>query len=233
MTVVAFIPVKGTSSRLPGKNWLPFNGSTLIQDKIRELRKVEQLTEVVVSTDSPLLAELAHEEGARVINRPTRFADESEHISQFVKYVGELFDDADVLWACATSPNFRAPEFREFLECWADKKKSGFDSILTVLKFQHFMMDEAGPLNFGRGNEGRNSENLPEWFVFTNGATVTPAPLMREEQDRIGLRPYYFEIGPLQATDIDYQSDYEVALAIHAWKESNQRNEKPSGKRFS
>lgn len=219
MSVVAFIPVKESSSRLPGKNWLPFGESTLLQDKIRQLQSVEGLTEILVSTDSEMLADLAIKEGATVEMRPKSLADESRHISDFVRYAAELANHDHLLWACVTSPNLRADRFREILDRYFTALDEGFDSLATVYPFQHFVLDESGPLNFGRGEKHLNSENLPKWWIFTNGATITPIPSMKKWADRLGPNPYRFEVSLFESTDIDYLADYELALAIHDWTE--------------
>ena len=50
-SITAIIPVKGESSRLPGKNILPFGKSNLLLHKIEQLKQVEGLTDIVVSSD--------------------------------------------------------------------------------------------------------------------------------------------------------------------------------------
>lgn len=39
-TITAVVPVKANSSRLPGKNTLPFGNSNLLVNKIEQLKKV-------------------------------------------------------------------------------------------------------------------------------------------------------------------------------------------------
>ena len=50
--ITAVVPVKGSSSRLPNKNILPFGDSNLLQHKIEQLKKVKGLHEIIVSSDS-------------------------------------------------------------------------------------------------------------------------------------------------------------------------------------
>ena len=54
-TITAIIPVKGNSTRLPNKNILPFADSNLLIHKIRQLKQVEGITEIIVSSDSLFL----------------------------------------------------------------------------------------------------------------------------------------------------------------------------------
>ena len=60
-TISAIIPVKGNSTRLPNKNILPFGNSNLLQHKIDQLKQVEGLSEIICSSDSDEMLEIAKE----------------------------------------------------------------------------------------------------------------------------------------------------------------------------
>ncbi len=51
-TITAVIPVKGDSSRLKNKNISPFGDSNLLIHKIQQLKQVEELVRIIVSSDS-------------------------------------------------------------------------------------------------------------------------------------------------------------------------------------
>ena len=48
----AVIPVKKNSSRLPGKNLLPFGDENLLSRKIRQVKKSKIADRIIVSSDS-------------------------------------------------------------------------------------------------------------------------------------------------------------------------------------
>ena len=50
--ITAIIPVKGDSSRLSHKNILPFGDSNLLIHKIRQLKAVSEVRNIIVSSDS-------------------------------------------------------------------------------------------------------------------------------------------------------------------------------------
>ena len=43
-TITAVVPVKANSSRLPGKNILPFGNSNLLLHKIEQLKQVDEIS---------------------------------------------------------------------------------------------------------------------------------------------------------------------------------------------
>ena len=75
--ISAIIPVKANSSRLPGKNILPFGKSNLLLHKIEQLKQVEDLYEIIVSSDSDTMLEIAEKAGVKAIKRPGQYANES------------------------------------------------------------------------------------------------------------------------------------------------------------
>lgn len=72
--ITAFIPVKGDSTRLPNKNILPFEGSNLMIHKIRQLKQVENITDIIVPSDSDEILQMGTDDGITAIKRPIQYA---------------------------------------------------------------------------------------------------------------------------------------------------------------
>ena len=73
--VLAIVPARGGSKGLPGKNTLPLAGHPLIAYSIKAALDAPGITRVIVSTDSPAIAEVARQYGAEVpFLRPAEYA---------------------------------------------------------------------------------------------------------------------------------------------------------------
>lgn len=212
--ITAIIPVKKNSSRLPGKNILPFGESNLLIHKIRQLKKVNAVSEIIVSSDSDEMLKMAYDEGVIPMKRPEEYANESRPICEFVEYLGRMLKADHFMWACATSPLVDEDLYTQAVNIYLHKLSEGYDSLVTVARFQHYLMDEKGPFNFSRGRNHPNSQNLKRLYLFTNGIQLTPAEKYIEWGDRIGLKPYLMEVGKREAIDIDDVYDYEFALSM-------------------
>jgi CMP-N,N'-diacetyllegionaminic acid synthase len=66
MRILALIPARGGSKRLPGKNTLPLHGKPLIVWSIDAVRGVEDVCDVLVSTDDPAIARISTDAGGTV-----------------------------------------------------------------------------------------------------------------------------------------------------------------------
>ena len=214
-TVTAIIPVKKNSGRLPNKNILPFGESNLLLHKIRQLKEVEEVDRIVVSSDSDEMLLMAESEGAIPLMRPKQYADESLPISEFIVYLSDVVEGEHFMWSCVTSPMVDSELYQKAIELYWTKLAEGYDSLVTVCPFQHYLMDENGPFNFSRGREHPNSQNLQKLYLFTNGIQLTPREKYREWGDRIGEKPFLMEVSKTESVDIDDVYDYEFARLLY------------------
>ncbi len=74
MHVVGSIIARLGSKRLPYKNLLPFAGKPLVGLGIEILRRSKVVNQIVVSTESELIARVARDYGATVLRRPDDLA---------------------------------------------------------------------------------------------------------------------------------------------------------------
>ena len=73
--VLAVIPARGGSKRIPKKNILNFNGKPMIAWTIESAIKSEIFTDIIVSTDDKEIAEISKLFGAKIHNRK-KFTDD-------------------------------------------------------------------------------------------------------------------------------------------------------------
>ena len=137
-SVLAVVPARAGSKGLPGKNIKELCGKPLIAWTIETALKSVHVDEVVVSTDSKEIAEIALRFGASVpFLRPHQLAtDEAtsfavvEHCLDFY-YVERAVEFDYVVLLEPTSPLRRDTDIDQVLEK-LDKNADRFDSIITV-----------------------------------------------------------------------------------------------------
>lgn len=81
----AFIPARGGSKRLIGKNLLEVGGLPLVVRAIQSCQRVPGIGRVLVSTDSPEIASIAVSHGAEVVQRPEHLAVDSASVDDLVE----------------------------------------------------------------------------------------------------------------------------------------------------
>lgn len=79
------------SKRLPYKNLLPFAGKPLVGLGIEILRQAKTVNEIVVSTESELIARVARDFGATVLRRPDELAGDKVPSVPVFQHILEAF----------------------------------------------------------------------------------------------------------------------------------------------
>jgi len=137
-SIVALIPARAGSKRVPDKNIRPLAGHPLIAYTISAALQSEVFSAVLVSTDSQLYADIAKHYGAEVpYLRPTELAGDLspdiewvEHTLNRLRQDGREYDCFSILRP--TSP-FRLPETIQ--RAWrAFQEEEGVDSLRAVEK---------------------------------------------------------------------------------------------------
>ena len=219
-TITAIVPVKGNSTRLPGKNILPFGKSNLLLHKLEQLKQVSEITDIIVSSDSDVMLNMAEKAGVKAMKRPEKYANESVPFGEFLSYLCDVLPNEHILWACVTSPLVEPELYRKAIQIYFDKLSEGYDSLITLHRMQSFYLDKNGPINFETGLKHKNSEYLEPIYHFTNGINIAPKCKIAEWHYNYGSNPYKLMVNKREAVDIDDIYDYVQALAMHYMPET-------------
>ena len=179
--ITAIIPAKAMSGRLPHKNTLPFGESNLLVHKIRQLKQVDLIKEIIVSSEDDEILEMSEKEGVRAIRRPYEFSAETKPFQDFLYYIVGEASEEHVMWACCTSPMVDVATYNRGCRTYFDKLKEGYDSLITVMEYHHYLLDKnMKPYTFKWGPDHRNSQELDKLYFFTDGIQLAPKASMKD-----------------------------------------------------
>lgn len=219
MEITAIIPVRAGSRRMKNKNIASFNGTTLLEHKIEVLKKVSEITRIVVTSDSEYMLGLAKKHGVDTHRRPDEYCDEvTRTFGETVKLVCSSVQGDHILWSPCTSPLIYPQLYSKAIETYLQALHKGYDSLISVELFKRFMWNEKAPLNYELGEKQVPSQLLPNLYVVTNGILLAPRHKTIEWSYTYGKHPYKFEIDKFATVDIDDELDL---LQAKAWLDSN------------
>ncbi len=227
MKILALIPARGGSKRLPGKNVKALGGLPLIAWSIRAARESGVCDEVMVSTDDPLIAELAVRHGAFVPGlRPAELASDTAtsvdvalHALDVYEAQGKPVDG--LLLLQPTSPFRTAESIRQAVALFAGG--AGRRPVVSLSPAAShpawcFRTTPEGLSPFlGWEAISKRSQDLePAWTL--NGAIyLVPPERLRAERSFLGAEalPLLMD-DPREAIDIDTPADWALAEAALA-----------------
>ena len=211
MKVVAFVPIKMNNERTPGKNTKCFDdGTPLIQCILKSLKKVPEIDEIYVYCSNDKIKDYLID-GVKYLKRSetldTPEATSQDIMDSFIKEV-----DADIyVLSHATSPFVKEDKFSI---CINKVINEDYDSAFTAEKLQNLLWSENKPLNFNAENIPR-TQDLTPIYNEVSAAYVFKKETFKNLHRRIGLNPYICEVSAVEATDIDYPEDFEIANVLY------------------
>ena len=200
----AIIPVRAGSTRLKDKNIYPFNGTTLLENKILQLKQVDLIDHIVVSSDSDQMLELAVKHNVTPHKRSWEYCDEkTKSFGEVVEHVCSEVKGDITIWATATSPLVLPHLYKEAIILFEEALNKGYDSLLSVEPFQRYILTSQGPLNYKHGLGHVPSQELEVYYFKTNGIMISSRVNMIKWQYLYGKKPYLFDIDKIYCVDVD------------------------------
>lgn len=220
MKVVALIPIKLNSKRVPGKNIKKlYDGKPLmsfIQEACLCAKSVDEVY-IYCSDDAVIPYVLP---GVNYLKRPVYLDGDDINANDFIREFMKTVDADIYVNAHTTSPFAKASTIDECV----DKVASGqYDSAFCAESLRTFMWQDGKPINFNPDNFPR-TQDLPLIYGETSIAYVFTKESFLKHNRRLGSKPYVKEVSRIEAIDIDYPEDFAIANAIY--KEVIKKNER-------
>lgn len=216
--IVALVPMKGHSERIPGKNFRPLAGKPLFRWVLDTLLSLEEVSEVVINTDArAVLSEHGCVDGERVRVRNRR----ADLCGDFTSMNLVLADDVEhvpadlYLMTHATNPLLTAGTIRQALSAFFEASAAGAaDSLFTVNRIQTRLYGADGrPINHDPAKLLR-TQDLEPWFEENSNLYLFTRESFCRTQARIGARPLMFPTPRLESVDVDDREGWALAEAI-------------------
>ncbi len=212
--ISAVIPVRGGSKRLPNKNILPFGDSNLLVNKIRQLKMVNLVDEIIVSSDSDIMLEYAIQENVTPQKRPIEYCDEvSKSFNEVVEWIANNNNADIMMWTPCVCPIVGYKSYEKAINTFLNKKNN-YDSVASALLLKEYIFNENGPVNFSIAAHVP-SQKLPDWHIITNGFFIARRADMAKWKFVYGQKPLLVEISKFEAIDIDDEADFKLAEYVY------------------
>lgn len=211
MKIVAFVPAKGSSERVPSKNLRILDGEYLYRRKLLQLLACPLIDEVWLDTESDDLIEKSQDLPVKVLKRDpalaTNATDGHEMFANECKHV----PDADiVIQALCTAPFVDQKTVTKALEqLLANPDK---DSLIGVISTKQYLWEGNDPV-YGRGRVP-NSADLPKTIVEAMSLYMVRQTSPDYPDKRYGRAPLFYDLDPRESIDINYPADLDVAEMI-------------------
>ncbi|MFZ6026463.1 MAG: cytidylyltransferase domain-containing protein [Chloroflexota bacterium] len=209
--IVALVPMRHHSQRVPGKNYRPLAGKPLYHHIIQALLQCPEIGEVVVDTDSPPVMDglRRHFPAVHVLERPEHLRADAIAMNEILAYDTEQAPADFYLQTHTTNPLLRPETISRGLQAFVANYPA-YDSLFSVTRLQTRLWDQLGRAINHNPAVLLQTQDLPPVYEENSCLYLFTRQNLLARRNRLGERPMMFEIDAAEAWDIDEELDFAV-----------------------
>lgn len=213
--IVAMIPARMGSKRIPKKNIRLLNGKPLIQYAIDAAKEANCFDEIWVNSESEILRSISEESGVKFYKRPEYYASDTASNDEFAE---DFFNNVDcdiLIQILPTSPFITVEEIGDFVNKFVYE---GIDTLISTIDVQIESLYEGNPINFVQKFQTPPSQTLEPIKAY--GCSLMG---WRKNNYLENIKKYnaayhggdgkieYFTLKGLSTIDIDNEEEFQLA----------------------
>jgi YrbI family 3-deoxy-D-manno-octulosonate 8-phosphate phosphatase len=216
--VIAFIPVRGGSKSIPGKNSKLLAGKPLLFYVLEAALQAKNVTEVIVSTDDDKIKDILrhhfqNEPKLEVFNRSDKNAtDTASTESTILEYLDANQKQLDSVFILlqATSPLTTTADIENAIDLY---KSSTYGGLISVVNQKRFIWENNAPINYNPQNRPRRQDY--NGYLVENGA-IYISTIVKILESKCRVSPPYinYEMPEDTFVEIDEPSDWDILEKI-------------------
>lgn len=211
--VIALVPMRHHSQRVPQKNFRDLAGKPLFHHILMTLMKCNEISKIIVDTDSPVISEDINRTFPQVtvIDRPEHLRADDIPMNDILIYDTSQVDADLFLQTHSTNPLLRLETVSRAIRDFTEQNPVQYDSLFSVTAMKTRLWDRfTKPINHDP-EILLQTQDLPPVYEENSCIYLFWSQNLIRRRNRIGERPMMFEIPPDEALDIDDEQDFLIA----------------------
>jgi len=210
--VVALVPMRAHSERVPGKNYRDLAGRPLFHHILLALQGCPEITDIVVDTDSETIKKGIAEyfPNVLVLDRPSELRGDEIPMNAILMHDTEMIPADFYIQTHSTNPLLRSQTISvalaAFFIAYPDK-----DSLFGVTELHTRLYDAKGRALNHNPRELLRTQDLPAVYEENSCLYIFTRTNLEKYDHRIGSSPLMFPVPRDEALDIDEEFDFRVA----------------------
>ena len=213
MKIKALVAVRSGSVRVKNKNIRPFAGSTLLEVKLAQLKRIPEIDGIIVNSNDDEMLKIAADMGCETVKRDEYYASNSVSMSDVYRNMAENCDCDVIAYINVTNPLLKDETISKAINMYMDNTDK-YDSLNSAHLIKEFVFKDNLPINYDLRHQPR-SQDLPDIYALNFAISILSREKMIECKNVVGYKPYIYGIDEVEATDIDNPIDFEFAEYVY------------------
>jgi CMP-N-acetylneuraminic acid synthetase len=224
--IVAIVPMRHHSQRVPGKNYRPLGGRPLFHHILNTLQKCPEIAQIAVDTDSTEVMDglHAHFPEIRVLERPLDLRGDEVPMNEILTYDTSQVEADFYLQTHSTNPLLRPETISEAVQSFLTNYPT-YDSLFSVTRWQTRLWDQLGRAINHNPAVLLQTQDLPPIYEENSCIYIFTRQTLLDRRNRLGARPMMFEIDAAEAWDIDEELDFTIVDHLLSFKDQPDKSD--------
>ena len=226
MKIIAMIPARIGSKRIPKKNLRLIDGKPLISYILDTVSQIDIFDEIYLNADDSIFNKIANSYNIKFYNRDKKFSTDKSTNDEFaLDFINNVEGDL-LIQILPTSPLITKQEIESFTQYMVQNK---LETLISVEHKQIASIYKNQPINFDKLKKNPPSQEMEPVKAYATVLMGWEYNSFKNNMDQYGSAYHggnsktdYFQIKGLSTIDIDSEDDFLLAEAII----SNLKNKK-------
>lgn len=208
--ICAVIAARSGSIRVKNKNIRKFGESSLLVRKIKQLKKIKEIDEIYVNSNSYKILSIAKKYGTKTILRDRKYATNTISINKVYTNVVREVPSKHILFIHITSPFVKTTSIRNGIKKYLSLPQKKYDCLASVTQFKKFLWNVNKPLNY-MPNKMPRSQDLPPLYYLNFAFNIIKKSNLIRNENIIGKKIFPYFLTEIESFDIDNNEEFELA----------------------
>lgn len=227
--VIAMIPVRLGSKRIPNKNLRLLGNVPLVSYAIQAAKEANVFDEIYINSESDIFAEIAEEYGVKFYKRPAHLStDEATNDDFTLDFMNSVEGDT-LIQILATSPFITSSQVKDFVN-----QAKQYTTLVSTKKVKIESVYDNQPINFDQKKPSPPSQLLEPVYAYACSLMSWTYENYKKNMENYGCGYHggdgnigFFELDGYATVDIDEEDDFLLAESILAAKPRDPQYYKP------
>jgi CMP-N-acetylneuraminic acid synthetase len=211
------------SQRVKGKNYRELAGKPLYQHILTTLNSCTEISKIIVDTDSQVVMDGIKDKfpEIEILIRPEHLRAEDTPMNEVLLHDTRQVEADFYLQTHTTNPLLTANTISTAIQVIRENFPA-YDSLFSVTRRQTRYWDELGRAINHNPAILLQTQDLPPVYEENSCLYIFTRETLELQRNRIGLRPFMFEIDAEEAWDIDEEIDFKIVDLLMSQMSNNE-----------
>ena len=207
------IATRKGSQRVKNKNVKKFGNSSLLEIKLRQIKRTFRNPKIFLSTDCNKSVVIGKKYNVEIDLRPKKFTTNKVPMRDVYSYLASRISTKYVCYLHVTSPFLKDETLKKSVNIFFKNKKKQNYTLATVTKVKEYLWYKNKALNYNPKNHPR-SQTLPDYLAINFAVNIVERKYMESKGRIIGDKYIPIILDFPETIDIDDQWQFELGKIL-------------------